>query len=131
MGTALEVLGLALPYSSGIPAVYPGWLIRAFVENLSSPLHREGPRVFQSSQVLEKFDGTRPQTKVRLICAALRHISNDAKSLRDIVTRQSFLNAIAVINIIGGSTNAVCCHPLLPFPLDTDERTGPAPSRDG
>ena len=24
MGTALEVLGLALPYSSGIPAVYPG-----------------------------------------------------------------------------------------------------------
>lgn len=25
MGTALEVLGLTLPYSSGIPAVYPGW----------------------------------------------------------------------------------------------------------
>jgi len=24
MGTALEVLGLALPYSSGIPAAYPG-----------------------------------------------------------------------------------------------------------
>jgi dihydroxy-acid dehydratase len=24
MGTALEVLGLTLPYSSGIPAVYPG-----------------------------------------------------------------------------------------------------------
>ena len=26
MGTALEVLGLALPYSSGIPSVYPGKL---------------------------------------------------------------------------------------------------------
>jgi len=36
---------------------------------------------------------------------------NDA--LRDIVTRQSFLNAIAVINVIGGSTNAVCCFPPL------------------
>jgi len=30
MGTALEVLGLALPYSSGIPAVYPGWSTRVF-----------------------------------------------------------------------------------------------------
>ena len=27
--------------------------------------------------------------------------------LRDILTRQSFLNAIAVVNAIGGSTNAV------------------------
>jgi dihydroxyacid dehydratase/phosphogluconate dehydratase len=28
--------------------------------------------------------------------------------IRDILTRQSFLNAIAVVNAIGGSTNAVC-----------------------
>lgn len=34
MGTALEVLGLALPYSSGIPAVYPGLSIRAFIEKV-------------------------------------------------------------------------------------------------
>lgn len=26
---------------------------------------------------------------------------------RDILTRQSFLNAIAIVNILGGSTNAV------------------------
>lgn len=34
MGTALEVLGLALPYSSGIPAIYPGLAIRPFVEEV-------------------------------------------------------------------------------------------------
>ena len=27
--------------------------------------------------------------------------------LRDILTRQSFLNAITIVNVIGGSTNAV------------------------
>jgi hypothetical protein len=32
MGTALEVLGLALPYSSGIPAVYPGRSVHTFLE---------------------------------------------------------------------------------------------------
>ena len=66
MGTALEVLGLALPYSSGIPAVYAGRSIRAFV-NLGSSFCREGSRVFQSPKILEKFDGARPQAKVRLI----------------------------------------------------------------
>ena len=42
MGTALEVLGLALPYSSGIPAVYPGWSICTFLGELSltSPQRR-------------------------------------------------------------------------------------------
>ena len=33
--------------------------------------------------------------------------------LRDIVTRQSFLNTIAVINVVGGSTNAVST--IVPF----------------
>ena len=58
MGTALEVLGLALPYSSGIPAVYPGRSIRVSAEELSSLLYREGSRVFQGPKILEKFDGT-------------------------------------------------------------------------
>ena len=30
-----------------------------------------------------------------------------SKAYRDILTRNSFLNAIAVINVLGGSTNAV------------------------
>ncbi|KAF9653800.1 dihydroxy-acid and 6-phosphogluconate dehydratase [Thelephora ganbajun] len=72
MGTALEVLGLALPYSSGIPAVYP----EKAQECLKAPKYLK---------ILMELD-LKP---------------------KDIVTRQSFLNAIAVINVIGGSTNAV------------------------
>lgn len=34
-------------------------------------------------------------------------MDNDHIPSSDILTRQSFLNAIAVINILGGSTNAV------------------------
>ena len=38
MGTALEVLGLALPYSSGIPAAYPGLWIPNLWENVGLTL---------------------------------------------------------------------------------------------
>ncbi|KAL5485349.1 hypothetical protein ACEPAI_7991 [Sanghuangporus weigelae] len=72
MSTALEVLGLSLPYSSGIPAVYP-----------------------------EKAQECRKAAKYMKIL-----LEKDLKP-RDILTRNSFLNAIAVINAIGGSTNSV------------------------
>lgn len=87
--------------------------------------------MFQSTQILEKFDGARPQAKVRLTRADPRHILNNSDALRDIVTRQSFLNAIAVINVVGGSTNAVCAVVPLACALVIDERIGSAPSCDG
>jgi dihydroxyacid dehydratase/phosphogluconate dehydratase len=77
--------------------------------------------MFQSSQILEKSDGTRSQTKVRSILIALSHTTTDTGTIRDIVTRKSFLNAIAVINVIGGSTNAVCTVTLIACPLSIDE----------
>lgn len=41
MGTALEVLGLTLPYSSGIPAAYPGRSIPTLVRETWTDLSAE------------------------------------------------------------------------------------------
>ncbi|KAI5123692.1 hypothetical protein M0805_001720 [Coniferiporia weirii] len=72
MSTALEVLGMSLPYSASIPAVYS-----------------------------EKAQECRKAAKYMKIL-----LEKDIKP-RDILTRKSFLNAIAAVNVIGGSTNAV------------------------
>ncbi|KIY44412.1 dihydroxy-acid and 6-phosphogluconate dehydratase [Fistulina hepatica ATCC 64428] len=72
LSSALEVLGMSLPYSSSTPAVYPA--------------------------------------KVQECVRAAKHLKRllelDLKP-SDILTRQSFLNAIALVNVLGGSTNAV------------------------
>jgi dihydroxy-acid dehydratase len=72
MSSALEVLGLSLPYSSSTPAT--------FDEKLKECTRAAG--------YLKKL------------------LERDIKP-RDILTRNSFLNAIAIVNILGGSTNAV------------------------
>ncbi|KAI0278472.1 dihydroxy-acid dehydratase [Russula aff. rugulosa BPL654] len=72
MSSALEVLGLSLPYSSSTPATYDEKL-------------KECKR---AAVYLKKL------------------LERDIKP-RDILTRNSFLNAIAIVNILGGSTNAV------------------------
>lgn len=72
MSSALEVLGMSLPYSSSTPALYPG----------------------------------KVQECVRAAGYLKKLLAIDLKP-RDIVTRQSFLNAIVLLNILGGSTNAV------------------------
>ncbi|KAF7983782.1 hypothetical protein HWV62_18996 [Athelia sp. TMB] len=72
MSSALEVLGMSLPYSSSTPALYPG----------------------------------KTQECIRAAGYLKKLLAIDLKP-RDIVTRQSFLNAIVLINILGGSTNAV------------------------
>ncbi|CAA7261730.1 unnamed protein product [Cyclocybe aegerita] len=72
MSSALEVLGMSLPYSSSTPALYP--------EKIQE--------CFKAAKYLKNL------------------LAFDIKP-RDILTRNSFLNAIAVINVIGGSTNAV------------------------
>ncbi|EIN11697.1 dihydroxy-acid dehydratase [Punctularia strigosozonata HHB-11173 SS5] len=72
MSSALEVLGLSLPYSSGIPATYPAKI----------------QECYRAAKYLKKL------------------LELDLKP-KDILTRNSFLNAIAIVNVIGGSTNAV------------------------
>ncbi|UZR94840.1 dihydroxy-acid dehydratase [Chondrinema litorale] len=72
MASAIEVLGLSLPYSSSNPAVSP-------------------------------------QKKAECVEAGKAFynlLANDIKP-RDIVTRESFENAIKLITVLGGSTNAV------------------------
>ncbi|GBE81168.1 dihydroxy-acid dehydratase [Sparassis latifolia] len=72
MSSALEVLGLSLPYSSSIPAVYP----------------EKAQECFKVAKYMKKL------------------LELDLKP-RDILTRQSFLNAITIVNVLGGSTNSV------------------------
>lgn len=72
MGSAIEVLGLSLPYSSSIPAVYP----------------EKAQECVKAAGYMKKL------------------LELDLKP-RDILTRQSFLNAIAIVNVLGGSTNSV------------------------
>jgi dihydroxy-acid dehydratase len=72
MASAIEAMGMSLPYSSSIPAVDPQKLDECF---------RAG--------------------------AAIRNLlENDIKP-RDIMTRDAFENAMAVVIALGGSTNAV------------------------
>ncbi|THH19601.1 hypothetical protein EUX98_g8740 [Antrodiella citrinella] len=72
MSSALEVLGMSLPFSSSIPAVYP----------------EKAQECIKAAKYLRRL------------------LELDLKP-KDILTRNSFLNAIAVINAIGGSTNSV------------------------
>ncbi|MBT30770.1 MAG: dihydroxy-acid dehydratase [Thalassobius sp.] len=72
MASAIEVLGLSLPYSSSNPAVSP-------------------------EKKLECVEAGK---------AFYNLLANDIKP-RDIVTRESFENAIKLITVLGGSTNAV------------------------
>jgi dihydroxy-acid dehydratase len=72
MASAIEALGMSLPYSSSIPAEYP-----------------------------EKLDEC-----VRAGAAVRKLLELDLKP-RDIMTRAAFENAMVVVMVTGGSTNAV------------------------
>ncbi|KJA27896.1 hypothetical protein HYPSUDRAFT_130832 [Hypholoma sublateritium FD-334 SS-4] len=72
MSSALEALGMSLPYSSSTPALYP-----------------------------QKI-----QECVRAAGYLKNLLAKDIKP-RDILSRSSFLNAIVIITVLGGSTNAV------------------------
>ncbi|KAG2150970.1 dihydroxy-acid and 6-phosphogluconate dehydratase [Suillus clintonianus] len=72
MSSALEVLGMSLPYSSSTPAMYP----------------EKAQECFKVAKYMRRL------------------LELDLKP-RDILTRQSFLNAITIVNVLGGSTNAV------------------------
>ena len=72
MSSAIEAMGLSLPYSSSIPATDPA---------KRDECQRAG--------------------------AAIRHLLEEDIKPRDIITRQSLENAMAVVMALGGSTNAV------------------------
>ena len=72
MASAIEALGMSLPYSASAPAIDP-----------------------------EKID------ECRRAGAALKHLLEIDLKPKDIMTRDSFENAMVVITALGGSTNAV------------------------
>jgi len=72
MASAIEALGLTLPYSSSIPATDP----------------KKKEECFQAG-------------------AAIRNLLEKDLKPRDIVTRDSFENAMVLVMALGGSTNAV------------------------
>jgi dihydroxy-acid dehydratase len=72
MASAIEAMGMALPYSSSLPATDPGKL---------EECRRAGD--------------------------VIRHCMEKDIKPRDVMTREAFENAMAVIMAVGGSTNAV------------------------
>ncbi len=72
MASAIEAMGMSLPYSSSVPAVEP-----------------------------EKM------AECRRAGAAVKHLLEIDLRPRDIMTRQAFENAMVLITVLGGSTNAV------------------------
>ncbi|KZT72219.1 dihydroxy-acid and 6-phosphogluconate dehydratase [Daedalea quercina L-15889] len=72
MSSALEVLGMSLPYSSSTPATFP----------------EKSQECYRAAQYMKRL------------------LELDLKP-RDILTRASFINAITIVNTLGGSTNSV------------------------
>ncbi len=85
MASAIEALGMSLPYSASSPAVDP--------EKVDE-CHRAG--------------------------AAMKHLLEIDLKPRDIMTRESFENAMVVITALGGSTNAVLHLIAMARALDID-----------
>lgn len=72
MASAIEAMGMALPYSSSTPAEDPG-----------------------------------KKRECRQAGAAIRHLLEQDIKPRDIVTRKALENAMVLVTVLGGSTNAV------------------------
>ena len=72
MASAIECMGMSLPYSSSNPAV-----------------------------------GGHKRNEAKLIAAAIKLVLEKDIKPKDIMTRQAFENAITLIMVLGGSTNAV------------------------
>jgi dihydroxy-acid dehydratase len=72
MASAIEAMGMSLPYSSSTPAVDPG-----------------------------KFE------ECLRVGAAIRNLLEKDIKPRDIMTREAFENAMVLVTVLGGSTNAV------------------------
>ncbi|KAJ7091137.1 dihydroxy-acid/6-phosphogluconate dehydratase [Mycena epipterygia] len=92
MSSALEALGMSLPYSSSTPALHP----------------EKAQECVKAGKYLKRL--LERDIKPRLSVLFNLPIQIDDRLWtfsRDILTRQSFLNAIVIVTILGGSTNAV------------------------
>lgn len=85
MASAIECMGMALPYNSSIPAENPNKLSEA----------------------------------ERTAIAMKNLLTNDLKP-KDIVTKKSIENAIAIVNALGGSTNAVLHFLAIAYAADIE-----------
>lgn len=94
MSSVLEVIGMSPPYSATIPATY--------AEKAQECVKSAGYLKRLLERDLKPKYGNMYYVMRWLILTPL---------CRDIVTRQSFLNAIAIVNILGGSTNSVRVKP--------------------
>ncbi len=89
MASAIEAMGMSLPYSSSIPAVDPGKL-----------------------------------EECRQAGAAIRHLLEINLCPRDIMTRSAFENAMVIVTVLGGSTNAVLHLIAMARAVDVDLSLG-------
>ncbi|MDA8595920.1 dihydroxy-acid dehydratase [Flavobacteriaceae bacterium] len=85
MASAIEAMGLSLPYNSSIPA--------------------ENPHKFEEGERTAK---------------AIRNLLELDLKPKDIVTKKSIENAIAIVNALGGSTNAVLHFLAIAHAADID-----------
>lgn len=106
----IQVLGMSLPYSSSTPATFPRMLISISPHNEkhADVLVHEKEKTqecFKAARYLKKL--LELDIKPRFGHLFVRPTEFMTRCFRDIVTRQSFLNAIVIVTILGGSTNAV------------------------
>lgn len=109
LSSCLEVLGMSLPYSASIPAVYPGEFgcrDHSSDSLLKAPLaRREAAGVPSRCKVHAQLARQGYQALVRSPSPPTSPLTLSRCS--DILTKKSFENAIVITNILGGSTNAV------------------------
>ena len=96
---------MSLPYSSSTPATYPGELGFLIKLRHCDKCFSESAGVSEGRQIPQTT--TRARYKAKVTSGFLLDERLTSR-LRDILTRASFLNAIVLITVLGGSTNAVC-----------------------
>jgi hypothetical protein len=98
-----------LPYSSSTPAVYPvcACTLTWRLDYTQLAHQKKFKNVSRLQNTLKTFL-LWISNQGQQACVDKKFIpSVEAICSRDILTRNSFLNAIAIVNVLGGSTNAV------------------------
>jgi dihydroxy-acid dehydratase len=98
---------MSLPYSSSTPATFPrlSTLVLLPIGSHADLGEEKMQECFKAAKYLKQlleFD-----IKPRFGYSFFRRRPFMTRRFRDILTRQSFLNAIVIVTILGGSTNAV------------------------
>jgi dihydroxy-acid dehydratase len=94
MASAIETMGMSLPYSSSTPADSPEKVEVSTACLLVQPLFAHLPPFFCAKECMRAGE-------------AMKHLLEHDIKPSDIMTRAAFENAMVVIMALGGSTNAV------------------------